>query len=72
LQYKQFKTMKILIPVDFSDTSLQAMDYGISLAKAFKGEVKILNVVHFEGPPRANVNMKEIKDVMMADAKENY
>jgi nucleotide-binding universal stress UspA family protein len=64
--------MKILIPVDFSDTSLQAMDYGISLAKAFKGEVKILNVVHFEGPPRANVNMKEIKDVMMADAKEEF
>lgn len=64
--------MKILIPVDFSETSLQAMEYGISLAKEFKGEVKILNVVHFEGPPRTNINLKEIKDIRLADAKAEF
>lgn len=37
--------MKILIPVDFSETSINAVEKGINLAKAAKGEVNLLHVI---------------------------
>jgi nucleotide-binding universal stress UspA family protein len=36
---------RVLIPVDFSDTSLQALDYAIQLAEPFEPEFLVLFVV---------------------------
>lgn len=41
-----FKTGKILIPVDFSDTSLLAIKHGAFLAKYTKGDVYLLHVIN--------------------------
>ncbi len=41
-----FKTSKILIPVDFSDTSLLAIKHGAFLAKYTKGDVYLLHVIN--------------------------
>jgi len=36
---------RILVPVDFSKSSLKALDYALALAKTFKAEVVVLYVV---------------------------
>lgn len=36
---------KILVPVDFSETSLNALDHAVALAKVYGAEVTVLNVV---------------------------
>jgi nucleotide-binding universal stress UspA family protein len=36
---------RILVPVDFSKSSLKALDYALALAKPFKAEVVVLYVV---------------------------
>lgn len=41
-----FKTGKILIPVDFSDTSLLAIKHGAFLAQYTKGDVYLLHVIN--------------------------
>lgn len=41
-----FKTGKILIPVDFSETSLLAIKHGAFLAKYTKGDVYLLHVIN--------------------------
>jgi universal stress protein A len=56
---------RILVPVDFSDTSLQALDYAIEFGKPFKPEIVVVFVVepiYFTAPtdlyaPTANVGM---------------
>lgn len=40
----KIKTNKIIIPIDFSKTSLYAVKYAASLVKASKGEIILLNV----------------------------
>lgn len=37
---------KILIPVDFSETSVHAIEYGKKIALAFEGKVTLLHVIH--------------------------
>ena len=39
------KIKKILIPIDFSDYSLKAVDYGMFLAKQFEAKILLLNVI---------------------------
>ena len=43
-KYTMKKNIKILIPVDFSKTSLKAIKHGAFIAKLNKGEVLLLNV----------------------------
>jgi nucleotide-binding universal stress UspA family protein len=40
-----FNLNKILVPVDFSETSRKAVHYAVALAKLFAGEVSLLHVV---------------------------
>lgn len=35
---------KILVPIDFSETSIRAIQHGVAIAKLFKGEIILLNV----------------------------
>lgn len=37
---------KILIPVDFSEPSVHAVEYGKKMALAFEGKVTLLHVIH--------------------------
>jgi nucleotide-binding universal stress UspA family protein len=39
---------KILVPVDFSECSMQGLDYGKVFAKHFKSKITLLNSVHFQ------------------------
>ncbi len=56
---------RILVPIDFSDTSLQALDYAIEFGKPFKAEIVVLFVVepvYYATPadlygPSANLGM---------------
>jgi nucleotide-binding universal stress UspA family protein len=56
---------RILVPVDFSDNSLQALDYATQLAKPFKAEILVFFVVepvYYATPadmygPSANLSM---------------
>ncbi len=36
---------RILVPVDFSDSALQALDYAIDLARKFKAELVVVHVL---------------------------
>jgi nucleotide-binding universal stress UspA family protein len=38
---------KILVPVDFSEQSRKAMEYGLSFARQFNSEVLLLHVIEF-------------------------
>jgi nucleotide-binding universal stress UspA family protein len=40
-----FNIKKILVPVDFSETSLKALDHAVYIAKKSKADVTVLNVV---------------------------
>ena len=45
---------RILVPVDFSDPSLQALDYAIEFGRRFKPELVVLHVlepIYYPGPP---------------------
>lgn len=47
---------QILVPVDFSDVSLEALDYAVELAKGFKAAVAAVFVVeplYYAAPPTA-------------------
>jgi|GEM_PF-5876761 len=37
---------KILVAIDYSENSVYAFNYAIELAKQFKGELTIVNVIH--------------------------
>jgi hypothetical protein len=45
------KMMKILIPVDFSISSTNAVHYASKLADKLHAEIVLLHVVFMEGPP---------------------
>jgi nucleotide-binding universal stress UspA family protein len=59
------KIKRILVPVDFSNTSLQALDYAIDFGKPFGAELVVLYVVepvYYATPadlygPAANISM---------------
>src|SRR5258708_4424375 len=42
---KTLEIKRILIPIDFSTTSLKALDYAVMLAKLSKAEITLLHVV---------------------------
>jgi nucleotide-binding universal stress UspA family protein len=43
----RFRIDKILVPVDFSDCSLQGLKYAIQFADKFAAKILVLNAVHF-------------------------
>lgn len=43
---KKYNINKILIPVDFSETSLLALEHGVHLASLFKADITLLHVIH--------------------------
>ncbi len=56
---------KIVLLTDFSHLSKVAMTYAIKMAAPVKGEFTILNIVRFEGVPKANLRMKQIEKSMV-------
>ncbi|HQQ95185.1 MAG TPA: universal stress protein [Bacteroidia bacterium] len=71
----QFKPSRILIPVDFSETSLLAVKHGVFLAKYTKAELHLLHVVnlHYDAQdiflPYVQVNQSEIENKAMEKLK---
>lgn len=64
--------MKFVIPVDFSEVSLNGMQYGIETAAALGAEVCLVNIISLQAPPRATMNMKELYDSMAADSTKRF
>ena len=56
---------RVLCPVDFSDTSTRALEYGLSLAESPRSEVTLLHVVeeaaHSFLPPEKQVELAELQ-----------
>jgi nucleotide-binding universal stress UspA family protein len=66
---------RILCPIDFSPSSLQAMGFALNLARQADGRVTLLHVVEWlaeEDLPRASAhfNVPEYRGYMAADAQE--
>jgi nucleotide-binding universal stress UspA family protein len=68
------KVQRILVPTDFSDNSLVAMDYACWLAQVLKAEVSILHVAEPHVYPAAfglgSVNLPELEQKLRAAAVE--
>jgi nucleotide-binding universal stress UspA family protein len=62
-----FNSSKILIPVDFSDTSLLAIKHGAFLAKYTKGDVYLIHVI-----PKQYEHYAVIEQPMHVDNPTNY
>jgi nucleotide-binding universal stress UspA family protein len=58
---------KILVAVDLSDLATVAIDYAVSLAKAFKSQIRILHVI---APVPSYIGNEIITPVMPVDNKE--
>jgi nucleotide-binding universal stress UspA family protein len=63
-------TPRIVLLTDFSHLSKVAMTYAIKMAAPVKGEFTILNIVRFEGVPKANLRMKQIERSMVQITEE--
>lgn len=61
--------MKILIPFDFSSTSLNAIQYGIDLAKKIKAEIKLLHV--FNSEQKENYRLGELYSSLVNQNQED-
>jgi len=58
--------IKILVPVDFSDTSINALQFAIDL---FKGRSLKITVLHTYGTPSSAFHMKSLDRVLEEDAE---
>jgi len=59
---------RILVPVDFSEGSAHALRYGERVAKAFGGQITILNVIPLnEGLLRLGANQLKLLDEQMQE-----
>ena len=65
---------RILCPIDFSPSALQALGFALDLARQADGRVTLLHVVEWlaEEEPRASApfNIRELHRSMVADAKK--
>ena len=70
----QVTCKRILCPIDFSPSSLQAFGFAVDLARQVNGLVTLLHVVEWlaEDEPRASAhfNVPEFRSYMLADAKQ--
>jgi nucleotide-binding universal stress UspA family protein len=65
---------RILCPIDFSPSALQALGFALDLARQADGRVTLMHVVEWlaEGEPRASIhfNVPEYRRALAADAEE--
>ena len=65
---------RIICPMDFSPSALQAFDYALNLARQADGRVTLLHVIEWlaEEEPRASAHFSvpEVRGYMAADAQE--
>lgn len=64
--------MKILIPTDFSTLSRVAIDFAIQLGRKFKAELILLSVVYQDGPSRASLKAKDLEEILINDARNEF
>jgi nucleotide-binding universal stress UspA family protein len=62
------KFSRILVPVDFSDNSRQALRFALALARDFNSEITLLHVVHRYPPipEMAPVDVESLQDARQA------
>lgn len=67
-----FRLKSILVPLDFSPPSKQALNYAVSVAQQFKAKLTLLNVVEPAGTPdfAASFPLLMEDDRVMAAAKQ--
>jgi nucleotide-binding universal stress UspA family protein len=67
-----FRLKKILVPVDFSDCSRKAVQYGLALAKQFGAELTILHVIqsYLQVPDLAVVDVTTFQRELQASAEK--
>jgi nucleotide-binding universal stress UspA family protein len=63
-------TPKLVLLTDFSDLSKIAIKFAIRMAAPVLGEFTILNIIRFDGVPKANLKMKQIEKSMVQMAEE--
>ncbi len=61
---------KIVLLTDFSALSKLAISYALRMAAPVKAEFTILNIVRFDGVPRANLKMKQIEKSLIQITEE--
>jgi nucleotide-binding universal stress UspA family protein len=61
---------KIVLLTDFSPLSKVAISYALSMAAPVKAEFTILNIVRFDGVPKANLKMKQIEKSLIQITEE--
>lgn len=80
---KKFEVNRILIPIDFSDTALLALDHATFMAKLFNAEVILLHVVEtltfttvvsdsYPGVEMEKTAQKTVAQQLESLAKENF
>jgi nucleotide-binding universal stress UspA family protein len=63
-------TPKLVLLTDFSDLSKIAIKFAIRMAAPVQAEFTILNIIRFDGVPKANLKMKQIEKSMVQMAEE--
>lgn len=61
--------MKILVPIDFSDFSINAFNYAVDLAKDFSGEVVLFHAAHNKITSDLN-SMISVDDILLKEAND--
>jgi nucleotide-binding universal stress UspA family protein len=61
---------KIVLLTDFSALSKLAISYALRMAAPVKAEFTILNIVRFDGVPKANLKMKQIEKSLIQITEE--
>ena len=61
---------KIVILTDFSELSKVAITYAIKMAAPVHAEFTIINIVRFEGVPKANLRMRQIEKSIVSITEE--
>lgn len=61
---------KIVLLTDFSELSKIALTFAIRMGAPVQAEFTILNIIRFDGVPKANLRMKQIEKSMIQMAEE--
>ena len=62
---REFKVKKILIPLDFSPASVEALDYAVSVAKQFRAAIHLLHVY----PPDEAASVPGVAHLLLQSAE---
>lgn len=61
---------KIVLLTDFTPLSKVAIEYAIRLGATVKAEFTMLNIIRFDGVPKANLRMKQIEKALVQVSEE--